>query len=120
MAKRGLDWIFASFEDRRMVILIGLICFAHFLLVFIPKNPLMARILPPWPVGIFAFLSAGVLIYQGIVWKVFQLFLPGWYKKPIVWLLFFCEFWVIVFAVTFLTWPLYPVYAFFMEASKRH
>ena len=119
MSKKGLDWILASFEDQRMVLLVGLLCFAYFLLHFIPDNPVVAEILPPWRFRFFCVLAAGVLIYQGIVWKAFKLFQPGWYKKPYVCLLFFCELCVLVFAVTFLTWPFYGIYAYLIP-PKGH
>ena len=115
MKKKGLDWILESFEDRKRVVAVGILCTLYFVIHFLPHPGFVAKILPPWPVGIFALWALAVLGYQVFVWKKLKLFQPTWFRDFRVWVLFYCELSLLLFAVIFLTWPLYLVYAYLTE-----
>ena len=119
MAKNRL--IFQSFEDRKTTLVIGFFCLAYFLISYIPESGgWVARILPPWPLDIFLVLASAVLLSQSLAWKVFRHFEAKWYRSGAAWALFFCEYGLLLFTLTFFSWPFYRLYAFIMEKRFGH
>jgi hypothetical protein len=112
VARKGIQLLFESFEDKRSTSIVGLLCIAYFFISYLPSTQgLMAKVLPPWPINIFAVIAFATLLAQGIVWKLFRHFEPKLYKNPVAMTLFICEYGLILFTVTAFSWPVYIIYA---------
>ena len=107
MMDKGRQLLYESFEDRKMAILVGFFCLIYFLLSYLSDSPWLGKILPPWRFRYLSIIIALTFIGQGIVWKLFRHFEVKWYKYAAGWVLFVCEFGLILFSITFLTWPIY-------------
>lgn len=112
MTRKGKEFLYESFEDRKMAILVGFLCLVYFFVSYLPDFGGVAKILPSWPLPLFGIIALITLIGQAIVWKLFRHFEVKWYRYTAGWILFFCEFGLILFTVTFATWPAYLFYAF--------
>ena len=114
MARKGKQLLYESFEDRPAAIIVGLFCLAYFFVSYIPENGLIAKILPVWPLRIFGIIVGITLIAQLIIWKLFRHFDRQSTRDFAVWILFACEFGLVLFTILFISWPVYWLYTFFM------
>lgn len=112
MANRGKQLLYESFEDRKMAILVGLLCLVYFLVAYIPNWDGIAKIHPSWPMHLFGIIAFLTLVGQLIVWKLFRHFEVKWYQYAAGWILFCAEYGLILFTVTFASWPFYIVYQY--------
>lgn len=115
MASSEKKLLFESFEDRRSAVLVGFFCLIYFGIMYLPESQWIAKILPLWPPVIFAWMAAAAFAIQVIVWKAFKHFYSGWYKNWVTYLLFICEYGLILFTITFFSWPLFWLYRFMTE-----
>ncbi len=113
MARKGKQLLYESFEDRPSAILVGLLCLVYFFISYVPENGWIAKILPLWPIRIFGGIAGVTLAAQLIVWKLFRHFDAQSLRDFAVWILFACEFGLILFTILFISWPIYWLYAIF-------
>lgn len=113
--KKGKQFLYESFEDRRLAVFVGFLCIIYFGVSYLPETGFIAKILPFWPLSIFGVISGFTFVLQIIVWKKFEHFYPKWYRDSLTWLLLTCEFGLILFTVTFFSWPLYLLYEFIVK-----
>ncbi len=108
--------LFESFEDKRMTIAVGLICWIYFLTCYLFETPWIAKVLPLWPLHVFAWIGTVTAAVQITVWRKFRHFHKGWIFPPSL-VLFICEYGLLLFTVLFLSWPIF----WFLEValSKR-
>ena len=109
--------IFESFRDRRSILIMGLFCLAYFVFFYFVPGAFVAKILPPWRLRHLAVIGMFVLAFQLLSWKLLRHFQKKWYKHAAVWVLFSCEFFLMLFSLTLLTWP---VWLFLDYLSKPH
>lgn len=117
MGPKDKKLLFESFEDRRSAILVGFFCLLYFGVMYLPESKWIAKILPLWPVSIFGWIAAASFVAEVIVWKAFKHFYPGWYKNGLTYLLFLCEYGLLLFTIIFFSWPLFWLFRF-MTASR--
>ncbi len=111
MAKEeGKERIQSSFEDRPATVFVGFVCLIYYYMHFsggsASSGPVM-RILPPFPPNYYVVLALLTVALQILVWKVLGHFAGKWYKVPRAYLFFACEFFLLTFAFSFLSWPIY-------------
>lgn len=105
--------LYESFEDRKMAILVGFLCLIYYAMSYLSESMWLAKILPPWPfLPYLTLVIVLTFIIQLVVWKLFRHFEVKWYKYAAGWVLFICEFGLILFSVTFCTWPFYLFYQY--------
>ena len=116
--KKGFEKISLYFSDKRMVILIGVLCLVYFLACFLPGDRGIANILPPLPGLYYVLLGCLIGFYQGMTWKSFQFFQGDWYRHLMTWMLLVSEFALMMFAASLLSWPFYFIYLFLQYLFK--
>lgn len=105
--RKGIEHILDYFGDPKIVTVIGSLCFAYFIIHWLPETQFIMKILPPMPGWIYTAISISVIVYQVITWRFFKLFRKESIKMLRPWFLFFCEFWLLFFSAGFLCWPFY-------------
>jgi hypothetical protein len=118
MARKGKQLLYESFEDKRMAILVGIFCLLYVGGCYLPDSLLAGKILPPWPPNLFAILAFTVLLCQAVVWKLFRHFDTKISKEAAAWLLFWGEYGLILFSVTFVSWPIYLFYLYLTQPHQ--
>ena len=111
--KNGIDRVFESFEDKKAVIIIGLLCIAYLAAAHFSDTNVIARILPIWPPKAFAVIAFLTLVIQLAVWKALRHYYSRWYLNPRTLLLLICEFALGLFTVLLMSWPVFVVYRYF-------
>ena len=104
--RKGIERILEYFGEGKTIITIGFLCFVYFILHFL-RLGWIGRILPDLPSSTYITFAFGVFGYQIYAWRRLKLFQGNWYKAVTSWVLFFSEFWLILFSVSFLSWPIY-------------
>ena len=99
-----------SFEDIRNVIILGLLSYIYFALHFSPEE-IIKRVLPPMDPIYYGLMAVFVLATQIVVWKFFRHFQGKWFKHPVVYLLFICEYGILLFMAGLVAWPIYLLLA---------
>jgi hypothetical protein len=118
MAREGKQLLFESFEDKKMAMIVGFFCLVYFGVCYFPESGWIAKILPPWPLNLFGIIAFLTLAAQAIVWKLFRHLDPKLSKEPMAWLLFLCEYGLVLFTVTFCTWPIYLFYGYLVPSQN--
>ncbi len=107
MAKKGKEIIEESFGDRTSVLVVGFLCLVYLGLFYVPGAGWVAKVLPLWPVKVFAGIGVVGFVFQLAVWKIYKHFYPKWYLQPVTLLLLICEFGLLFFSLLFCSWPVY-------------
>ena len=98
--------IYESFGDSQSLIFLGILAAVYFIQHFGGGF----KLLPPLKGAYYGLLAVIVLTGQIVVWKIFKHFQGHWYKIPMVYVLFVCEYIMLLFVTGFLTWPIYLIF----------
>lgn len=117
--KKGKDLIYEAFRDKKTSVVVGLLCLLYFILLFSSNLGPFAQILPPLPRNVFLVLAVLVLTGQAAVWRMLSLFQPRWFLNFFSLLLFFCEYTLSLFVITFLSWPVYLIGNYLYDQAHK-
>jgi hypothetical protein len=117
--KKGRDKIWDFFDNQKPVFYIGPLCFVYFLLMQIPGHNIVTPILPPIGLEAFGIFAALVFLIQILAWRKLKLFDAKFKSDFVSWGMFLCEYGVLLFAVLFLSWPLYGIWLYFADPTNK-
>ncbi len=103
MGRKGKDIIYDSFEDKR-VLFTGLACLIFLILQFFTEIRPLGKFFPPLSQSAFLMIAGGVFAFQIFAWVLLRHFRGEWYRYPLVYLLFLCEFGQISFSICLASW----------------
>lgn len=118
MKKTFRQRFFEFSGGNRTVIIGGLLCAVYFFFYFLSGATVGPTILPPLPRIYFKILGLIIFLIQAVVWKILRMFQKGAMTDPFLYILFFCEFSLLMFVAGVFSWLVYVVYQYILFNSR--